>query len=364
VTATIARPAVALAPAPDVVRPAAARRRSVGQDLLKALAIVAVIAQHAIPGAQLHRLWDVFWVDQAVPVFLVLFGLNAAGSFQRSGARSLGELYSPAYLRSRVRRLVVPVLAVYALIAAVGTVQGRAHLGPLVLLGAAPIAGGAPGDYFVGLAVSLALLLPAIWWAFLRRPGTTIAAMLLVSVVFELIARHVLLGPSAGQYLDVACPLRALAAVAAGIWVADRGGPHRVLAEQGRGVVLFAAISAAFLVALQIDTLYGSHDAFGVLYPNFTPATSVFAVGWSLALTLGGIVALDRLGERRRSPAVDRLALVGRASYHVFLVQAAVFGLWHSSSPFVRFGEAVLAIAVGIAFWLADDAGARRAVLR
>ena len=331
------------------------RVRSVAMDVLKGLAMLGVLAQHAIPGATLHGLWDVLWIDQAVPVFLVLIAFNAAGSFRRSGARSLRELYSGAYLVSRLRRLVLPAVVVYAFIAVVAAMQGRLHLGPLVLLGAAPIDGGAPGDYFVGLVVGLALLLPAAWAAYLRAPRLTLAGLLAVGVLCELSARGLWYGSGAGVYLDVADPLRAAGAVAAGFWLAAAGGPRAVLANASarRTLIAGALVSLSYLVALQIDTVYGDGSAFDVLYPNFTRATGVFAVGWSLLIVIVGLVVLEPRGRAAKWVARP-LSELGRASYHVFLVQAAVFGLWGVAGVGRSVLKAVAACVVGWGFWRLD----------
>jgi hypothetical protein len=348
--------------------PTPARRRSVGQDALKGIAILMVIAQHTVSGSVIREIWGAYWIHQAVPIFLVLFGFNAARQFRRRGAGSLRELYSRAYLSSRVRRLTLPAVAVYAVIGAIAATQGRLHVGGLVVFGAAPIAGGAPGDYFVGLAVWIALLLPLVWACYMRAPRATLIGLVAISVVFELSARKLLLGVHTGAYFDAMCPLRAAAAVAAGIWLAEVGGPAAAI-RRTRALAILALLSGLYLLAYQSDVSRGNAPGFGIFYPNFTADTGVWAVGWSLLLTIVLLLALDRAHDRLATssagrPALSGLAQLGKASYHVFLIQAAILGLWLDRRVPVVIVQVTLALAIGWLYWAATDAGLLRRVLK
>jgi hypothetical protein len=343
--------------------PPPARTRSAGLDLLKGVAILMVIAQHTVSGHLIHEVGGAYWIHQAVPIFLILFGYNAARQFRRSGARDLPGLYSRAYLGSRVRRLILPAALVYLVIAAIGASQDRLHVGGLLAFGAAPLSGGAPGDYFVGLAVWIALLLPLAWACYLRAPRATLVGLVAISVLFELSARKVLLGISTGAYFDAMSPLRAAAAIAAGFWLAEVGGPLAAL-RHARWLVLLAVLSGLYLFAYRLQVLGGRDQGFGLLYPNFTADTGVWAVGWSLGLTIVLIVAFDRaharFGRSRSGrPALSGLAELGKASYHVFLVQAAVLGLWLDRRGAVVVVEVALALALGWLYYWATTSQIR-----
>jgi hypothetical protein len=55
-------------------RAGAGSGRSLSIDLVKAIAMVGVIAQHSLPN--LCAAGGSFWIFQAVPVLVVLFGVN------------------------------------------------------------------------------------------------------------------------------------------------------------------------------------------------------------------------------------------------------------------------------------------------
>ena len=204
--------------------------------------------------------------------------------------------------------------------------------------------------------VWLALLLPLVWACYLRAPRGTLVGLLAISVVFELSARTLLLGVHTGAYFDAMSPLRAAAAVAAGIWVAEVGGPAAALNKHRLGIAVAALLSALYLLAYQLDLSSGNRPGFGILYPNFTADTGVWAVGWSLLLTLVLILALDRAHDRYGTssavaPGLSGLAQLGKASYHVFLIQLAILGLWPDRHGAVLIAQVILALAIGWLYW-------------
>src|ERR1700739_2353169 len=147
------------------MRASATRIRQI--DVLKGLAILGVMVQHAFTGRALYESWDTLHVGQAVPVFFVIMGLNAARSLGRNREAALGELYSRRYLTGRLRRLIAPLVWIWLLAAVVALAVGKFHVGPLALLGALPMSS-APGNYFVTITVEFALLFPALFFCFVR----------------------------------------------------------------------------------------------------------------------------------------------------------------------------------------------------
>lgn len=52
-------------------------------DLIKAVAIVSVIILHSVPSSITASTISFFTMEQAVPVFLLIMGLNGTMSFKR-----------------------------------------------------------------------------------------------------------------------------------------------------------------------------------------------------------------------------------------------------------------------------------------
>lgn len=71
-------------------------------DLLKALAIIAVIGLHSLTADQANELAVRWWIGQAVPVFAVLMGLNATASLWRRAGDGPRAVYTRSYVLSRI----------------------------------------------------------------------------------------------------------------------------------------------------------------------------------------------------------------------------------------------------------------------
>jgi peptidoglycan/LPS O-acetylase OafA/YrhL len=285
-------------------------------DVLKGLAIIGVMLQHAFASSFLQHSWEILYAGQAVPVFFVIMGLNAAQSMARRQPRSVADLYTRSYVRGRLRRLVVPILWIWPVALIVALLVGETHVGPLVIVGVLPISS-APGNYFVTIMLEFAVLFPAVYWCFDRAPVATTLVVAVVDVGFELLAAHVHVlgaaGPAHGYLYDAAIVKYGLA-ILAGVWLS------RVeLGRRGFGLLtLLAAAGVVYLVVL-----HQRPDDFGWLVSSFSRSTNFISVFYTVWLTCLGI----RLIPGTSTSAVYRaLEELGRASYHVFLVQIVWFG--------------------------------------
>jgi peptidoglycan/LPS O-acetylase OafA/YrhL len=291
--------------------PAPGRIRQI--DIVKGLAIIGVMVQHAFSARFLRQSWDTLWAGQAVPVFFVLMGLNAARSTARSPVVSLRGLYTWRYARGRLDRLVLPLLVTWVLALVVAVAVGRFHIGPLVVLGVLPIAS-APGNYFITVVLEFALLFPAVYVCFARAPVRTTLVIVAADVAFEVLAPHV--GPfkttGIGHgYLYEAAIVKYATAILAGMWLS------RITITPERARVLFVAATAC---VVYLVVLHQRPSLFHWLTDSFSRSTNFLSVFYAVWLTW---LALLRLTPRRWFGALEQL---GRASYHVFLIQIIWFG--------------------------------------
>jgi peptidoglycan/LPS O-acetylase OafA/YrhL len=311
-------------------RPAAGRDAAI--DVVKGLAILGVIAQHGLTGQALFDTRADLWFRQAVPVLFVLMGLNAARSSLRRPPRSLAEAYGARYWRGRFRRILLPLLVVFAAGVVAGALTGRLHIGPLVLVGSFPVPG--PGAYWVTILLTFTLIWPAWMHLFRLRPGLVVATAIALDVAFELAAAHVPAFKAGGyNYAYDACILRYFAAIAVGMWLAiddEHAGRRRV------AVLALAPLSLVYIAVARSDP-----SAFPFLVPGFTLTTNFAAVPWATAMLLAAL----RLWPARGVPGTGWLERLGIASYEVFLVQIVWFGVLPERGG-VRFVVAVLACGV------------------
>ncbi|HWD76089.1 MAG TPA: acyltransferase [Solirubrobacteraceae bacterium] len=311
-------------------------------DVVKGLAIIGVMVQHAFSSSILQDSWEILYAGQAVPIFFVIMGLNAAQSMARRRVKFLADLYDSDYVKGRVQRLVAPIGWIWpvALIAAV--LVGAVHIGPLVLVGVLPISS-APGNYFVTIMLEFAVLFPAVFWYFNRAPVATTLVVAAADVGFELLAPHVhalgAAGPAHGYIYDAAIVKYGLA-IMAGVWLSR-------VELGGRGLALLTLLALGSVVYLVV--VHQDPNGLTWLVSSFSRTTNFISVFYAVWLTYMGI----RLIPAQSSGTVYRaLEKLGRASYHVFLVQIVWFGAITTRSwPMAIIG--ILACsAIGYAFYL------------
>lgn len=329
-----ARPRPAPATLSDL--PASGSRHD-GIDFIKAWAILAVLWQHTIPRSITEDALGALWVRPAVPVFFVLMGLNLGASLLRSDGTELERHKLVGYWRRRLDRIAVPYLAVLAVGYAIALALGTLVASPSLVIGAMPV--NAPGNYFIPALIGIVVAFPIIAWMYARRPLLTLVGAVAVNGAFEAVAAVArghgdggLLGPASLFYQGA--PMRYLAVVMLGLCLARPRGratsPQRLLA-------VLAPIGALYLV-LQAwrPELFPFPD-------GFLAQTNLLAAPWAALLVVLVLrhVPSDLSGRRWGRAVVG----LGRASYHVYLVQMLVLGvvadrLW--AAGFSTTGERVL----------------------
>ena len=322
-------------------RPQGGRVRQI--DVLKGVAMLGVMAQHAFSSRGLYQSWDTLHVGQAVPIFFVIMGLNAAGSMARHRDAPLRRLYNRRDLIARFQRLILPLAWIWLLAAVVALAAGKFHIGPLVVLGALPITS-APGNYFVTITVEFALLFPLLFFCFARAPVATTVVVAVADVAFELVAPHIhALTPAgiAGGYLyEAAIPKYGLAIVA-GMWLWRRP-------VQKRSVLLLTPLAAASVLYLII--LHVHPEDFTWLVNSFSEGTNFLSVFYAVWLTCLGIWAISPQSRREPYRVLERF---GRASYHIFLVQILWFGVIADRSFLVGVVGIIASAFLGHAYYTA-----------
>jgi peptidoglycan/LPS O-acetylase OafA/YrhL len=311
-------------------------------DILKALAIAGVIVQHGLPNADRRAILEALHLGQAVPVFVILTGLNLAMAARRRGHRTLAELASRSYGQSRLARLVAPLAVLWAVSLVVGLLEHDVYLGLLTPFGALPFHG--PGNYYIPIAFEFVALFPFAYWAFVRWPRATLVAFVVVDAGFEVLAHHVLhtqtkVSPGAASYLYDACGLRYLAVFALGLWLSVDA---RLTAPRNLWVLAAGAAGAVYVVLEDL-----SWRTFALFDPGFERRTNVLAAGYAACLVMLGLRFLPALAGGRWSRG---LAAVGRASYHIFLVQILWFGLFPDLSVAATAIALIVCIPAGIVY--------------
>lgn len=330
-------------------------------DVMKGVAILLVIVDHALPPLFLRGLANSLWERIAIPLFLVIMGFNTGRRGQRlrenqpltpAGVHPVPPwkaFYSRAYFTGQLRRFVLPFLAYYLVVTLIGAVFSRIDgLHPLMLVGYPPYYG--PGTWFIPLLLQGIVVLPVLCAAFQRRPRATILLCVVVELAMQ--AGCVLLftvfpWAVAHQYVMFfqTSFLFYTSGVGIGLWLARDPRPG---AKQNKILWVLFLASLGYLIAY---TFFDYRT--GVLRGDYHLLVIPYAAG----IFMLGIHFLPRVPERR---VTRLLAGLGKASYHIYLIQMTYFATmvalvgWHAL--LVVEEAPLLGVAYVVVSWVACSA--------
>lgn len=314
-------------------------------DVAKGLAIISVILLHSLEQDLRQSAYAAFHIGQAVPLFMILMGLNLGLALLRRPV-PFSALYNRLYFQRRVDRLLMPLLLVYVASFVAGVLwlwlrgQNKIDLNLYSFIGLLPVSG--PGNYFVTLLLQSILLLPLIGYCFQRWPVVTVLVLVLGEVAFLLVGNTIRMFDQNNYLYSAALP-RYFSAMAMGL----------VLSR-----LVIRPLKASTLVPLLLLALASATYLFQVVYQGLKvpliradwDAQNLLAFGYAAFVTLVLFKLLPRHSERR---TLRFLAALGKASYHIFLVQVVYFGLVFPHTPvLVNLGCCLL---LGYLFYRYDE---------
>lgn len=312
-------------------------------DILKGLAIIAVLLLHSLTREQLVDSYALFHIWQAVPVFLVLMGLNLGISY---GSKTLHfeHLYTAHYFSRKAMRIVFPLLIIFVLAIVAGYTWQQLYdrdvytLGWKNLIGVLPVSG--KGNYFITLLLQSLLLLPLIGYTFNRWPVATSVVLVLLEIGFQLIAAQMSYFEQ-DSYLYDAAFFRYLSAIVLGLWTARM--IEKPFLQYGWLLVALGIASGLYLYLLQYQQwrLLPFREA----WQSQVLLTFPYA---ALMVYLG----LKAFPQQSDFFAWRVLAFVGQASYHIFLVQVLYFGLVQDDSNILL--NLGICVVAGLTFFWAE----------
>ncbi|WP_266205550.1 acyltransferase family protein [Pontibacter kalidii] len=289
-------------------------------DVVKGVAIVAVLLLHSLTRKELEEHYAIFHIWQAVPLFLVVMGLNL-GLSTRNKTQHLQQLYTRRYFTKKAARILVPFIIIFLLSILVGLLwewlQGERVLafGAYTWVGVLPVTG--RGNYFITMLLQSVLLLPLIGYGFSRKPLLTTLVLVLLEAAFQVWAAQFAYFEDNSYLYDAAFP-RYFSAIAFGLWLS------RLVWEpfRWRDFILLAGLGSMAAVNLYL-LQYGELKLESVMRPAWQ-TQQLFTFGYAALLVW---LAIKLLPNFSNFIPLRLLAELGKASYHIFLVQVVYFGL-------------------------------------
>ncbi|MCC9135376.1 acyltransferase [Pontibacter silvestris] len=311
-------------------------------DIIKGFAILAVLLLHSLNKATLVDYYAVYHIWQAVPLFMVVMGLNL-GLSSSAKKPELTDLYSKQYFQKRASRLVIPCIIVFIVSAIMGLiwlcVSGNSILmfNEFSIIGLLPISG--PGNYFITLLLQSVLFLPIIGYGFSARASLTIVLLVLLEVLFLLFIKWISMTEHASYLYDAAFP-RYFSAIAFGMAL-SRIVTNKVNLKVMTLLVTVAAAACVYLYQLQ----YGEQNI-KQIRPEWQIQT-ILSFGYAAFLVY---LSFKSLPNQSSNKILLFFSTTGKASYHIFLVQVVYFGLINGAASKVWL-NLLVCLSIGFLFY-------------
>lgn len=308
-------------------------------DYLKAICVIMVIVTH-YDWADKTSPFFTMLINMAVPVFMIVSGYNFAMSNRKKAEGKLGKMYGWSVIKPKLVRFLVPFFTICLIEIGLLIIEER-EIDPLriFLLGAY-----GPGSYYVPVMLQLLVIFPIIYILVDKNAmlGITLAgiANLLFEIavkVFEMDKYYYRL--SVGRYILL---------IAFGCYLYLHP-EHRVKRYQ---------MWAMFLAGLSYIVAVFKFDRELILF-GYWKTTAMPVAFYIFPI----VILLFRKFYHSTIPGVfgRLLTLIGKASYHIFLVQMVYYhfelggkimqAAWYIAVPF----NVLVAVPVGLAFYDLDN---------
>jgi peptidoglycan/LPS O-acetylase OafA/YrhL len=287
-------------------------------DILKGLAIISVILIHVYNNNFLLLIGAPFYLMQAVPVFLLLAAFNNGFALSSVRKITLEQCYDLSVIFRRLKRLMVPYLVVwiFQLLLVLWFLESEIDIylqdpnhffynGFNWFFNFLSGANG-PGHYFIPLVVQLIFLVPLFYYLALRSPNL----MLVFAFILDLVLECIAVVSGMPQWLYGILLIRYIFMCALGVWLVFQ---VRVMT---RWILAAGLLSALYIFAV-------SYLKFQFWIFSLDPAFyHAFAYFWTLVIVVLGFQYLPSDPGNRLFRIIAEL---GKASWHIFLVQMTLF---------------------------------------
>lgn len=272
-------------------------------DYLKAVCVLMVIIT--------HYEWDdktipcfTMLINMAVPVFMIISGYNFAMSNRRKTNGSLSEMYGWKMMKPKLIRFLNPFFFICLVEIVLLGIEGK-HINParIFLLGAY-----GPGSYYVPVMLQLLVIFPVIYLLVEYNAKLGIALSVAANLLFEI----AVVMTDMDVYYYRLCIGRYLLLIAFGCYLYLHP-EQRVRKYQM--VIMFAIGFSYIIYVLQMENEV-------VLFDYWTPTAMPIAF-----YIFPIVILLFRKFYHSQIPgrAGELLTWIGKASYHIFLVQMVYY---------------------------------------
>lgn len=296
-------------------------------DVLKALAIFSVILLHSLPENLLFSSGAPYHIWQTVPVFMVLAGYNTTQSYKKKNYESLQQFYNFSFLCKKLERLIYPFVLIW-IVEVIANFIFSDGLSVKQLIASFVMGGWGPGSYFVPIIIQATLLMPVIYMLCRKNLNVMTLVLFIISLILEVICLVVDMPEGIYRLLVI----RYLFAITLGAWLAlnDKKINYKLL-------IPLSVLSLIYITGV-------NYFNWVFITENFWRSQHAPSYFWTLLLITVGLYAHKVKAQNKLSNLAVK---IGKASYHIFLVQMVYFWVSAIISP-----EISLALYVAISLLL------------
>lgn len=307
-------------------------------DYIKAIAIVFILLTHTYETTNAYTsllaIGRPFWIDMAVPIFMILSGFTYSLSSDNDKIESLKKWFSWSNMSRKLSRLLFP----YSITLVIETVlfQIFAPKTWKELLYMYFTGGWGPGSYYTPILVQLIVLFPVLYLLFKKSPAMAFAVSFGIHLGFDILSNTIPIADWIYRLLI----FRYFGFIIMGIALYY----YREKISRKWIFVIAAMMVSAFYIWM--CSYYGYVPQ---IFSKWT-VTSLPTVFWAFGLVLIGFRFLNT---KKSNFLLITFGIIGKASYHIFLTQMVYFA-W----SFVHFGfiiNSLICIIVGVAFYFCDN---------
>jgi peptidoglycan/LPS O-acetylase OafA/YrhL len=272
-------------------------------DFLKGLSILFIIATHfGWTGKERLQFGFPFWIDMAVPFFLLISGYLQALFFDRKGIRSIDEAFQKDKIAKKLQRYFLPYCLVFIVEAVILLFMKKADAKQLLY---AFVTGGfGPGSYYFPIIIQMIFVVPFSYVIVRKYRFRGVVYAFLVNLFFELIKFPFFMPPPQYRLLF----FRYIFILSCGVFACFMTEFH----------VWYWLISAAGIFFVIISKYSSLRKSFAAFFCHWE-GTSLFNVMMVVPLFWYLTTKIKKI--RIRGP----ITRVGTITYEIFLTQMAYY---------------------------------------
>ena len=272
-------------------------------DVLKGICIIFVVFTHAswTPEQNLKLLFP-FWIDMAVPFFMLVTGYVYTKSFQKNGIETLDSAYNKKYLLKNFIRYTIPYFIAFAIDFCVqvilyirnptGIKRFLVHEIALFLQG-----GNGPGSYYYPEMIQIMFLFPIIYALVKKYNWKGVLVVAFATFFFEVLKFPYM--ENEGQYRLLLFRYFMLIAF----------GSYFAMNKMNRKHWILSVVGFCFIILFK--------------YTNYSPKIFKWWTGTSMFPVLFIVPIFGFLVEKNIK--IAPLEKIGKASYNIFLTQMVYY---------------------------------------